>query len=51
MTCIKCNERSKVLDSEETKEGWIKRRRSCDKCKIRWNTFEVPQDDIVVEQL
>lgn len=46
--CIRCREfNSKVLDSRKRiNDGWVHRQRLCLSCGERWETVEVPVDDI-----
>lgn len=38
-TCKHCGERGRVIDSRVI-ENLIKRRRQCDACNWRWNSYE-----------
>lgn len=50
MNCPKCNKKTEVLDSRSNKGGTqTRRRRSCNKCKISFTTFE-RRNDATVEQ-
>lgn len=52
MMCPKCNSyTNSVKDSREHPEyNWIKRRRRCDECDHRWNTYEIPESELQVEE-
>ena len=43
MTCPKCNEKTKVIESI-TEDDSITRRRECTKCGYRFNTVEIDKD-------
>lgn len=45
--CPHCGEiDNRVLDSRyHLKEQALRRRRACNICKLRWNTYEIPVDD------
>ena len=43
MTCPKCNEKTKVIDSH-TDEDSTERRRECTACGYRFSTVEVDRD-------
>lgn len=45
--CADCGHTvSKVIDSRYNENGIIKRRRKCEKCGFRWNTYEIAEDDL-----
>lgn len=46
--CPECREfNSKVLDTRKRLEdGWVHRQRLCLSCGERWETVEVPADDV-----
>jgi transcriptional regulator NrdR family protein len=46
--CIKCNAwKTKVLQTRKLfDDGWTFRERKCDLCGHRWDTVEVPAEDI-----
>lgn len=48
MKCPACHSfELKVLDSRHLdKIGAIRRRRECEKCKFKWNTFEYSETDL-----
>ena len=41
MICPACGGDSHVVDTRDTAEGEIRRRRKCDQCGARWSTLEV----------
>ena len=43
MTCPKCNEKTKVIDSH-TDEDSTERRRECTNCGYRFSTVEIDRD-------
>lgn len=46
MKCIYCgHEKAKVIDSRK-KEGYLHRRRECEKCGNRYSTSEYPNQDL-----
>lgn len=45
-TCKKCGSNGVVIDSRTIRYGIVKRRRECQKCCYRWNTYEVPADRV-----
>jgi transcriptional regulator NrdR family protein len=52
MICPNCksNEIS-VKDSRDHREyNWIKRRRECHKCEFRWNTVELSEAEIAIQE-
>lgn len=52
MNCPSCksNEIS-VKDSRDHRDyNWIKRRRECHACEHRWNTVEISEEDLTVEE-
>lgn len=41
MKCAYCGDlETKVVDSRDTEEGWVRRRRECEKCGKRFTTYE-----------
>lgn len=47
--CGKSN--GKVLEVRELRgehHGWVKRRRECEECGFRWNTFEITEGEVGV---
>lgn len=41
MKCAYCGDlETKVVDSRDTEEGWVRRRRECEKCRKRFTTYE-----------
>lgn len=44
MTCLICDGNTKVIDSRLKEGGLIKRRRECNVCKYRFNTYEIDED-------
>lgn len=41
MKCPYCaNLETKVVDSRDSEEGWVRRRRECEKCSKRFTTYE-----------
>lgn len=41
MKCPYCaNLETKVVDSRDSEEGWVRRRRECEKCNKRFTTYE-----------
>jgi transcriptional repressor NrdR len=51
MRCPNCgNHEIVVKDSRDHKEyNWIKRRRECHNCEHRWNTYEISEDELEVQ--
>lgn len=43
MTCPRCYERTKVIDSQ-AEEGCVRRRHSCPACGYRFFTIEIDED-------
>lgn len=43
MTCPKCNEKTKVIDSKADADS-TERRRECTACGYRFSTFEIDKD-------
>lgn len=43
MTCPKCNEKTKVIDSQN-EDSCVRRRHSCTKCGYRFWTVEIDED-------
>ncbi|MEM1535627.1 MAG: transcriptional regulator NrdR [Candidatus Pacearchaeota archaeon] len=48
MRCIYCFGKTKVIDKRESKEGTVRRRRECLKCKKRFTTYERAETKLVV---
>lgn len=48
--CIACGSwKTKVLQTRKLRnDGWTFRERKCDLCDHRWNTLEVPEEDVRV---
>lgn len=40
MLCERCANESKVIDSRETLDRGVRRRRECLGCRFRWTTYE-----------
>lgn len=51
LECPKCNHETRVVDSRSRAGSIICRRRECIKCKLRFNTWESPQNIDVVASL
>ena len=45
-TCVKCGSHGVVIDTRTITGGIVKRRRECQICGYRWNTYEVPADAV-----
>ena len=43
MTCPRCNEKTKVIDSQ-SEDGCVRRRRVCSHCDYRFFTVEIDED-------
>lgn len=52
MICPNCSSQHIVVkDSRDHKEyNWIKRRRECLECDNRWNTYEISESELQVEE-
>jgi transcriptional repressor NrdR len=49
MTCPSCHKgETVVVDSRETEEGEIRRRRECERCGYRFTTYEAPYLDFPI---
>ena len=45
--CPECGQRkTKVLLTDQLRNGWTRRRRQCGHCQARWNTYELPQAEL-----
>ena len=51
MPCPTCGERTTVRDSRTTNAGYIRRRRWCHRCDVRFATIEVPRDGLIEEDI
>jgi transcriptional repressor NrdR len=53
MRCPNCGSHEIVVkDSREHKEyNWIKRRRECHYCEYRWNTLELAESELTMEEV
>ena len=40
MKCPMCGSESKVVDTRDSPDGGIRRRRECLRCRLRWTTYE-----------
>jgi transcriptional repressor NrdR len=52
MICPNCESADlKVKDSRDHQVyNWIKRRRECLDCNYRWNTYEIPENEVEVSE-
>jgi transcriptional regulator NrdR family protein len=51
MICKQCNhDATSITNSRPTVNGWTYRRRECMNCGHRWNTYEIPEDEISQEE-
>jgi transcriptional repressor NrdR len=47
--CPECSTRnSKVLDTRVIVNGWLRRRRQCNECDARWATYEIPEQNVTI---
>jgi transcriptional regulator NrdR family protein len=43
MNCPDCNRPTSVINSRTSPSGFVRRRRECVRCKLRYTTLEMPQ--------
>ena len=45
--CPVCGQRkTRVLLTDQLRNGWMRRRRQCGHCHARWNSYELPQTEL-----
>jgi transcriptional repressor NrdR len=50
MICPECGgSRTTIPNTRPVTNGWTYRRRECVDCKHRWNTYEIPEDELTME--